>query len=185
MRHPEACEERSGTEEGGREREREGTFSKARIISKTLTPIPVPTLKTWYPGGWRAMKLCRGMMSEEEEEGGQREGDRPECGDMSRCKIHHLKREGGEESERGAAERGPFTHMNVISDPCAVRGLIIVTKDRELGSLAHRHLQSLRWETEWGGGLYKTCARYGMRLFGIPDGFSPILPEGWAPMGLK
>ena len=70
-------------------------------------------------------------------------------------------------AERAQMPLGQIDDVDIIADAGAVGRVVVIAED----SFSRRPMA--------------TCVIYGIRLFGMPFGFSPIRPDGCAPMGLK
>ena len=96
---------------------------------------------------------------------------------------------------------GEVDHVDVVAHARAVVGWVVIAKHVEPRPLTHRDLKrdraeiarrlqvssariSRRFISAFISANY-ACCMYGIRLFGIPFGSSPILPDGCAPTGLK
>ncbi len=74
----------------------------------------------------------------------------------------------GQRLERGHVPGGEVLDVDVVAHAGAVDGVVVVAEDRSFSRLPTA-----------------TCAMKGIRLLGLPEGFSPIVPDSCAPTGLK
>lgn len=87
---------------------------------------------------------------------------------------------------------------NASNVTSAIRGVVVVTKDANVGPTADSNLVSREYHA-WSQPVHRkdvcmksskikhnsTCATKGKRLLGMPWGSSPMRPDLCAPMGLK
>ena len=73
-----------------------------------------------------------------------------------------------ERLERGDVAGGEVLDVDVVAHAGAVDGVVVVAEDASLSRLPTA-----------------TWAMKGIRLLGMPDGSSPIVPDACAPTGLK